>query len=223
MRKYRKKHTAKWKLIGIFLIFLTIFVVLDAQIRPIILKVTAAEGRSSTVQILNQAIEQWISNYSADYSNMIKLTHSEDGSISAVATDTLAINALQTEIAQTLNNNPELQKERIIEIPWGTLTGISILNGRGGAVHCKVISMNDTQLRVSSSFSEAGINQTLHQLTLNVSTRVLIILSGISQELEINNHFLLSETVILGKIPQSYTYITGDNRSNLERFNDYHN
>ena len=60
-----------------------------------------------------------------------------------------------------------------------------------------------------SQFSQAGINQTLHRIYLNVSCKVTILTPFDSIEQEITNQVLIAEAVILGDVPATYYNLNG--------------
>ena len=75
--------------------------------------------------------------------------------------------------------------------------------------------------QLKSEFSEAGINQTLHKITLNVNATVTAIIPGNTTKFDVSLNYIICDTVIVGNIPNGYTYITGDNRDIIPKVNDY--
>ena len=57
-------------------------------------------------------------------------------------------------------------------------------------------------------FTAAGINQTKHQILLDVDVRVSILLPGITTYTKVSNEISVAETVIVGGVPQTYTYFS---------------
>lgn len=65
-----------------------------------------------------------------------------------------------------------------------------------------------------SEFRAAGINQTIHRLYLDVTCKVTIITPYDSVEAEIVNQVLMTESVIVGEIPEAYYNLEGINSNN---------
>ena len=65
----------------------------------------------------------------------------------------------------------------------------------------------DTDLR--SEFIDAGINQTLHKIYLQVECEVVILTPFDTIEEKITNQVLLAESVILGTTPNTYYNFEG--------------
>lgn len=70
-------------------------------------------------------------------------------------------------------------------------------------------TVGNVETELISQFSQAGINQTLHRIYLNVSCKVTILTPFDSIEENINNQVLLAEAVILGDVPSTYYNLNG--------------
>lgn len=71
-------------------------------------------------------------------------------------------------------------------------------------------SVGSSTAYLSNEFSSAGINQTRHQIILNVDVYVSILLPGFSTATKVSNAFTVAETVLVGTVPDSYTYFQSD-------------
>ena len=65
-------------------------------------------------------------------------------------------------------------------------------------------SVNNASADFTSSFSEAGINQTLHQILMEVSMDVTILVAGGTKKATISQTVVVAETVIVGIVPESF-------------------
>ena len=54
----------------------------------------------------------------------------------------------------------------------------------------------------------AGINQTRHQILLHVDVYTGILLPGFTASTKVSNEIAVAETVIVGGVPQTYTYFS---------------
>ncbi len=53
-----------------------------------------------------------------------------------------------------------------------------------------------------STFESAGVNQTRHQIFLNVGASVYSFLPGVNATTDVNTDVLVAETVIVGEVPE---------------------
>ncbi len=100
-----------------------------------------------------------------------------------------------------------------INIPIGSLTGVQILSGRGPKVKFHVMPAGYLLTDYENRFDSAGINQTRHQILLNMTMNVTAIVPGYSVTTEVKTSYCLAETVIVGMCLESFTEVTGDDRS----------
>ena len=67
-------------------------------------------------------------------------------------------------------------------------------------------SVGSTTASFRNTFSAAGINQTRHQILLDVHVNVSILLPGFRTSTKVSNEISVAETVIVGSVPENYTY-----------------
>ena len=72
-----------------------------------------------------------------------------------------------------------------------------------------------------SAFTSAGINQTKHQIILTVDVSVSVLLPGFRTATKVSNSFIVAETVIVGTVPDTYTYFSTDPDTYEEDLKDY--
>ena len=70
----------------------------------------------------------------------------------------------------------------------------------------QAVGSADASLR--NAFSAAGINQTRHQILLHVDVYTGILLPGFTASTKVSNEIAVAETVIVGSVPETYTYFS---------------
>lgn len=69
-------------------------------------------------------------------------------------------------------------------------------------------SVGSSTAYLENQFVSAGINQTKHQILLDVDVSVAILLPGFNTATQVSNSFTVAETVIVGTVPGTYTYFS---------------
>ena len=69
-------------------------------------------------------------------------------------------------------------------------------------------SVGSTTASFRNTFGSAGINQTRHQILLDVQVNMSILLPGFRTSTKVNNEISVAETVIVGSVPENYTYFS---------------
>ena len=82
-------------------------------------------------------------------------------------------------------------------------------------------SVGSSEANFRNAFTSAGINQTKHQIILTVDVSVSILLPGFRTATKVSNSFIVAETVIVGTVPDTYTYFSTDPDTYEEDLKDY--
>ena len=120
------------------------------------------------------------------------------------------INRLKTDILNIINDEILSLDTSHLGIPIGSLFLPEFFSGRGPSIPVRILSIRNSDASFSSDFSQAGINQTLHQLTMEVSVDVaVLVLAGISS-FTVTSEVVVAQTVIVGDVPGTFLQTGGD-------------
>ena len=61
--------------------------------------------------------------------------------------------------------------------------------------------------------SEAGINQTLQQLTMDLSVDVSVLVLGKTESFTVSSQVVVAETIIVGQVPNTFFQTGGEHGS----------
>lgn len=177
---------------------------LSCQLRPMVLAIS----ESALSQRVGQAVGQVLGSTEVDYSDLITLHYDESGTLSAVTTRMEAANRLRSAIvSQLLEELGTLTGQRV-EVPSGSLTGLTLLSGRGLSIPVEICGVASVESAFDSALTPAGINQTLHQIDLVITTKLALLLPGGPATQTFTSRVTLAETVLLGQVPENYTYFS---------------
>ena len=157
-------------------------------------------------QLVVAAVDEAVRSGQVQYDRLITFEKDNEGHITALHSNMAGFNALQANISEDILKRMEEMSTSNLEIPLGTLTGSALLAGRGTTITVRMQSTGSCAATFVNDFSDAGINQTTHRILLNVDVSVSILLPGFRTGTEVSNTFSVAETVIVGTVPDSYTY-----------------
>ena len=208
-RRRKSTGSAALKKLMIFLIFAFIFscfAVYYAQgrLKPLLKSYSVAKTTSLSTLAVNEAVNERLNSTAINYEDIVSINRDEKGKITSIETDISAFNRLKAEITGDIVAKMDKITESEIAIPVGNLIGGEILYGRGPSVHIKIIPVGSAKTDIVNQFTEAGINQTRHQILLHVSTEVYTVLPSETVESTVESDFILAETIIVGEIPDFY-------------------
>lgn len=162
-------------------------------------------------QVVTEAVGAAVDSGEIQYNELISLEKNDSGGVSALVSNMAAFNRLQSSITQDILKRLADVSDIELEIPAGTLSGSAFLAGRGPKLSVRMQSTGSCSARFENQFSHAGINQTTHRILLCVDVSMSILLPGFRTGTDVSNAFSVAETVIVGEVPDTYTYFSSGN------------
>ena len=136
--------------------------------------------------------------------DLISMEKDSTGRVTALTSNMAELNRLRTSILSAVVTAVDTLDQEQLAIPVGNLTGINFLSGRGISLPVEVVAVGSAHAEFHNQFDYAGINQTRHQILLNVSVAVDILLPGDTLRTEVTAQVPVAETVIVGAVPDTY-------------------
>ncbi len=198
---------------GICLVIVILAVFLIAfrvQFQGVIRTLAETQMRNSTSDLINDAIDVQIETGNIQYDRIVYFEKDLDGRITALKTNMSEVNRLKTDILNIINDEILAMDTSNLGIPLGSLILPEALSGKGPEIPVQIISIRNSDASFESYFTEAGINQTLQQLTMNVSVDVSILVLGDTQSFTVTSQVVVAETVIVGQVPDTFLQTGGN-------------
>jgi sporulation protein YunB len=139
---------------------------------------------------------------SFEFGGFVHVEKDADGNVTAITTDTARVNALSAELLREVVGNLG-QRDIELGVPIGTLSGVQILQGRGPKIPVRIHMQTASHAQFNSEFSSAGINQTRHQIILEVNVQINVLIPWKTMAEEVGTQVLVAETVIVGRVPDT--------------------
>lgn len=193
----------------LFVIILTLFLFFRGKYRLVIRDLAQTQVKNSTSDLTNDAIAKQIAAGNIQYDRIVYFEKNLDGRITALKTNMTEINRLKTDILNIINDEILALDTSDIGIPIGSLFLPEFLSGKGPAVPVHILSIRNSDASFESSFSQAGINQTLHKLIMVVSVDVSVLVLGQTTSFSMTSEVVVAETVIVGDVPNTYLHTSG--------------
>ena len=152
---------------------------------------------------VNSVIADVMAEGNYDAETFVSLDKNEAGEINAVSSNMVRINALSAEILDRVVGATE-NRTLNVSVPLGNLTGISLLMGRGPGVPEEIIMMTSSRVEFQNNVVTAGINQTKHQINLEVIVDIDILIPWGTESAEVVTDVLIADVTVVGKVPETY-------------------
>ena len=181
-----------------------------AQMRPLLGSLATTRVSNAVNRIVYQAVNEAIDSGQIAYEQLVSYEKDNEGRITMVRSNMAAFNRLQSQILDLILGRIDQVSARELSIPVGSLTGSPLLAGRGPRISVRMESVGSSSARFENQFESAGINQTKHRIVLRIDVYVSILLPGYSTVTQVTNEITVAETVIVGEVPETYTYFATD-------------
>ena len=200
-----------WRLLILALFVFAILLLFRYKYSDAVVGLAETRVKNATSDLINDAIDQQIATGDVHYDRIVYFEKDLNGSITALKTNMSEVNRLKTSILNIINDEILELDSSDLSIPLGNLILPEIMSGKGPAVPVSIISIRNSDASFSSNFTQAGINQTLHQIIMQVSIDVAVLILGQTNDFTVNSQVVIAETIIVGQVPETLFQTGGYN------------
>ena len=200
----RQKHALAFKTVCVFLILIIIFILVDIAIRPVVKENAKYIVKNEVVIMINDSVEKFLMENEVVYSDLVSVGVNSENEVTSISTNTININKLKSGITNTIANELKDSRGEKIRVSLGNLFDSYILDHIGIEFQVKLTDYGFIETDILSEFKSTGINQTLHSIKLKIKVEVNINVGTLYQTETVETAILLTETVLVGNVPEFY-------------------
>lgn len=171
--------------------------------RGLVTELAVSDAQDAVVITVNSIVKEIMQRVEYSSEPLVVLERDSTGSVAAVTTNVAAVNILEAEILEEVVSRT-METVIQVEIPLGNLTGSALLLNRGPGIPVEVILLSSSMGGFRSELTAAGINQTRHQILLDLEVHLSLFMPWRTIDTSVMTEILVSETVIVGAVPDSY-------------------
>lgn len=198
----------RWLLL-LLAIVLAVYVLFRGKLYPVVEELAEAQVKNVTSDVINDAVNHQITLGNIQYDRIVYFEKDLNGRITALKTNMGEVNRLKTQTLTLINDEILNLEASDLGLPMGSLVLPELFSGRGPAIPMEVLAIQNSDASFSSGFSEAGINQTLHQLIMDVSVDVTVLVLGHTRSFTVSSRVVVAETIIVGDVPNTFLHTGG--------------
>ena len=207
-----------WRLVRFVLILCVAlgiaFLMLRSRYRDVVKELAQTQVKNTTSDLTNDAIAKQIAKGEIRYDRIVYFEKDLNGRITALKTNMSEVNRLKTDILNIINDEILALDASDIGIPLGSLFLPEFFSGKGFTIPVHILAIRNSDATFSSNFLQAGINQTLHQLVMEVSVDAAVLVLGETSTFQVSSQIVVAETVIVGEGPNTFIQ-TGEGTERL--------
>ncbi len=210
-RRFGRRVNIKGRILSVLAVALTLYgtFVWNFTIAPNIDTISQMKAKSAISQAVNGVVREHFSDYTGDTALLLTQTN-DNGEIEMVQANTMLINSLIGQLYFDLQEQYKETDAVITRVPVGSLLGNKVLSQGGPSVCLEILPLAVTGVDFRTEFESQGINQTKYKVYVILNTQARVLAPFSENEVTVSSVILVAETVIMGRVPESYVNVPSD-------------
>lgn len=201
--RMRRRTRLMLGLVCTLAILLAIFIRSVAYLRELSCDMVLSDAVDLMTLCINDTISRKLAAEDYDYDYFVTIDRDESGAVTAVKANMSRVNALSSELLSDIVEAAD-KGQLSLAIPLGNILGSSLLLGKGPNIPVDITLLTSSRVDFKNELSAAGINQTKHEMKLDVVVDIDVVLPWRTVSTQVVTEILIAETVIVGEVPQTY-------------------
>jgi len=168
---------------------------------PTVRALVTMELDNETSNLINDAVDAYLADGGLCYDDLVTLERTADGGVAAARIELTVVNRMKSAILRELDERVPIRVREKVQIPLGNVVMPTLFSGRGLSLHVRVVNLRSTNAELESSFSQAGVNQTLHTLALRVEVDMVLLTPAGLLSRQVSAAVPVAQTIIVGDVP----------------------
>lgn len=200
----------KFFIVLIPILIVTLFFTSMNMIKPTLIKLSESRAKSIGLKISNAVVSKYVKDIKDE--GIINFQKDKDGKIIGYDANVLELNKMSVQVSSDIQTELMKMENSQVNIPMGAVVAPNtIFASLGPNIPVEVIPLGNVSSDFTTLFESTGINQSSHKIVLNITTKMSIVAPFVTQTFDVTNSILVSETVIMGDVPQTYYNLEGMN------------
>ena len=199
------RRATRWTLIALCLLLFFGWVAVRSvmYLRELSCDMVLSDAVDLMTLCVNDTINRTLAGRDYGYDYFVTIDRDESGAVTAIKANMARINALSSELLSDIVEAAD-KGELSLSIPLGNILGSSLLLGKGPDIPVDITLLTSSRVDFKNELSAAGINQTKHEMKLDVVVDIDVVLPWRTVSTQVVTEILIAETVIVGEVPQTY-------------------
>lgn len=185
----------------LFFIFAFVF---TKYLRPRILTISQSYAENEVSMIIDQEVKRIMLEEFLSYDKITIINRDSSGRVTSISANSVLINNFANELDIKIGDR--IDNKDIIEnkVYVSSLIGSDLFSGIGPKIPIRFQPVSVTHADITHSFQEAGINQTIHTITLLITVDIEILLPFAHSIMTVKSEMPIAQTLVVGTVPEAY-------------------
>lgn len=171
---------------------------INCKIRPTLMQLAEYTARTVTTQVIHEAVGNQQQADAACYATLYTVTET------GMKIDVSSANCIRNNLIQAVQERMESLPDQVQYIPFGSLTGNSLLSGYGPCWKMELQPQGYVEAEWAESCESLSINTTRYTAQLEIRVTVNMILDGRTETLTVVDTIPMVSVLLAGETPQIY-------------------
>lgn len=177
--------------------------IIEKRVTPVLRAWAETKAVNLATEAIYSAVEETMIEEAA-VADLAEIIMDDSGRIQAVKYNTAEINRVSATAAKKMLEHLRVLSSEQITIPLGQILGPDFLSGYGPGIPLKVVPVGAVSAAPVSSFTSAGINQTIHRLYLDIQVEMRVVIPLSNTITPVTARIPIAEDIFIGAVPSWY-------------------
>jgi sporulation protein YunB len=202
------KNRVPRRVLRLFLFIFSIFILVQAfliiqnNLRPTIIALAQAKAKVLATEAINVAINQNIAKDSR-YEHLIFIQKDNEGNVILAEVNNMELARIQSLTTMHVQSALKELKEQKIKVPLGQVLGSEIFANLGPKIPVTLVPVGTVSAKMEQSFQSSGINIVSHQVGIDITATVHIVIPFMSTEVKVNTYTPIVTATFFGRVPET--------------------
>ncbi len=196
--------------LAVLLLFAGAVLLVETNLTRVVLSLAQAQARAMAVRILNEAASELLASGEVTYDSLMHVTSDESGQVRLIQANTPAMNRLAAQVSLLAQERLRSGRAESVRIPLGSALGLTLFAGAGPKIDVRILPVGSVHAEFHTDFQSAGINQTRHRVSLQLTAQVQLVIPTGAQTVEVMTQVAMAESIIVGEVPETFTDVGSD-------------
>lgn len=204
----RKPHPLRRRLCTLLLILSLLasgyLYIVQTAFKPTLEELAEYECRAIVVQAMNDAVSREMETNPQQYQDLYRLEYDNSGTLQAVSANTPALNQARAALIRAVEDGLSVLEQTSLEIPFGSLTGVTALGGLGPAWELTLLPDAYVEGTLREEVQSVSVNRTQYTITLDLQVTISMVLDGNTSTAQVSSQIPIAGILLNGETPTYY-------------------
>ncbi|WP_294542311.1 sporulation protein YunB [uncultured Gemmiger sp.] len=182
----------------------TYLYIVQTSFKPTLEELAEYECRAIVVQAMNRAVNEEMETHPERYETLYNMDYTAGGELIAVHANTASLNQARSALIQAVETALSVLQETDLEIPYGSLTGITAFGGLGPSWKLTLLPDAYVEGTLREELHSLSINRTQYSITLDLQVTISMVLDGNTATAQVSDQIPVVSMLLNGDIPAYY-------------------